>query len=228
MKSISPERVARSKRVKSLIEMAGLSRRNFGQKAGISASTLQHWESMTSHGLPENSAKKFLKALENFNIECTYEWLVHGTGSHPNKRNFINDYFANQITPYLTQHQQVNQIQDELALFLKHNKEATQFVVNDNAMEPHYLQGDIVGGVRRYGADIQTLINRDCVVLIKGGDIYLRSIRKGNIPGHYHLTHLNSFTTSPNPFFYDVKLVHAAPVIWLRRHDDFECAKEKA
>lgn len=230
MKPISPEREARSRRVQSLMEMTGLSRREFSRTTGISHSTLQHWESTSTHGLPERSAKRFIKALAVFGIECSYEWLLYGNGQYPKRFNRLelidnklqkNADFLIREEPsvYSNDNSQTRDIAEELEFFLYRHKEAVEYVVPDDAMQPRFITGELVAGIRRYGTDIEKLIDLDCIVLVEGGDIFLRTLRRGNLPGHYHLTHTNLNTVATKPFIYDVKLVSAAPVIWARRKD---------
>lgn len=221
---ISLERIARSKRIQSLIKMTGLSRRAFAHKIGLPSGTIQHWEDAEHHGLSEKGAKKLVKALHLHNIECTYEWLMYGTGAAPRYRYQLKENLSNLILQespkqYLNKEQQLTQIKTEVELFLQHHPDTIEWVVTDDAMQPFYLKGEVVAGIRRYGEDIAHLIGKDCIVLVEGGNVYLRRICKGNVPGHFHLTHLNPDTTVVTPYFYDAKLVSAAEVIWVRRQD---------
>jgi transcriptional regulator with XRE-family HTH domain len=225
VKEVSPERIARSKRLQSLIIMTGLSNRAFAEKLNIPPSTLQHWEDPTNHGLTEKGARKLVKAAQQQGINCTYEWLMHGTGASPGYRYQLEDNLSalaigETRAAYLTREQQLAQIEAELELFLNHHPETIEFIVPDDAMEPQYFKGEIVAGVRQKGKAIEQLIGKDCIVLVAGGDIYLRRICKGNLPGRYHLTHLNSKTSVTLPFFYDVTVISAAPVIWIRRGEN--------
>ncbi len=89
-------------------------------------------------------------------------------------------------------------------------------------MEPQFIKGEIVAGIRRYGAELEKLIGQVCIVLIQNqGEFCLRTLQKGNLPGLFHLTTTNSKTHAAQAFMSDVKIVSAAPVIWARRKDRF-------
>ncbi len=215
------ERLARARRVQLLRDMSQLSRREFAEKTGIPHSTMQHWEDGNVHSLPEKSINRLITGLAAIGIHCSFDWLLHGAGEPP----LVIDKWA--ITGQVmteeakhseaTQKNQIKQIQAETEVFLKQHKHAVDFVVNDDAMEPIYKKGEVVAGIRRYGKAIENLIGQDCIVLIQGGESYLRRLMAGSLAGCYHLSHINLATTARKPFFYDVKLVSAAPVVWLRR-----------
>lgn len=166
---------------------------------------------------------RFIKALKVFDIQCSHEWLMYGRGPGPEDINQLEmsnkDLLKKLPLKSHSEEGQTARIAEELNGFLQWNKDAIHYVVPDDAMEPRFVAGEIVAGIRRYDKDIEKLIGQDCVVLIEGGDLYLRTIRKGNLPGYYHLAHTNLQTTAPQPFLPDVRLVSAAPVIWTRRKD---------
>ncbi|WP_457767039.1 helix-turn-helix domain-containing protein [Coxiella burnetii] len=179
--------------------MTKLSRREFAKKSGIANTTLQHWEDGEKHTLPEKSVRRFIKALLNLGVHCSYDWLMHGKGPAPQ--------YAGHVI-----------FQEELTLFLSRNKNTVHLVVSDDAMEPRFVQGEVVAGVRVYGKEIEKLIGLDCIVLVQGGDLLLRTILKGDVEGYYHLGYTNPKTTASKPFLYNIELVNAAPVIWARRN----------
>jgi transcriptional regulator with XRE-family HTH domain len=215
----TPERSERARRVKSLRKMTGLSRRKFAKEAGFAYSTLQHWED-PEDGLPESTAREFLKVLPHFGIHCSYEWLMYGTGTTPEILNRLQS-FVQQFPENHVEKEKVSadtvQIAKELFVFMEQSSNSVNLRVPDNAMEPRFIAGELVAGIRKYGQDIQNLVGQDCIVLVQGGDIYLRTILKGSLEGSYHLAPLNPKTYAAKPFLYNVELVSAAPIIWARR-----------
>jgi transcriptional regulator with XRE-family HTH domain len=217
--TITPEQLARAKRIQLLREMTKLGRREFAKKTGIPNSTLQHWEGDKIVGMTEKSATRLIKALVSLGIHCSYEWLIHGEGKPPqylNKVTLENNNFPG-LTADFNETKQNRNIQKELNLFLQLNKDAVSLVVPDNAMEPCFIAGEIVAGTRYYGQDIKKFVGMDCIVLIQGDTLHLRRLVKGNIGGCYHLSSTNAQTTAHKPFFYNVELVSAAPILWTRR-----------
>ncbi|EAX32065.2 transcriptional regulator [Coxiella burnetii 'MSU Goat Q177'] len=220
MKRLKEERLARAKRVQAAREMTKLSRREFAKKSGIANTTLQHWEDGEKHTLPEKSVRRFIKALLNLGVHCSYDWLMHGKGPAPQYAGHV--IFQEETTDLPThgarQKNEDEEIKEELTLFLSRNKNTVHLVVSDDAMEPRFVQGEVVAGVRVYGKEIEKLIGLDCIVLVQGGDLLLRTILKGDVEGYYHLGYTNPKTTASKPFLYNIELVNAAPVILARRN----------
>lgn len=215
-KMIDHEREVRALRVQELRKMTKLSRREFSKKTGIPNATLQHWEDTEKHTFPEKSAKRLIKAMLALGIHCSYQWLIYGKGHPP---EFISS--SPTITSTNLTHQAIEsmdqQILLEIELFLRQSKDSTTFIVPDNSMEPRFVTGEIVGGIWQYGKNIQKLVGFECIVLVEGADVQLRTLLKGDIEGCFHLAHTNPKTTALKPFLYNVELVSAAPVIWSRR-----------
>ncbi len=215
------ERLARAKRVLLVREMTKLSRREFAKKTGIPHSTMQHWEDGSLHALPEKSVMRLIKASSALGVHCSYDWLMFGKGIPPHYIDKVA--LVSGTTQKLTKklnlsdEAQGKQIKEEITLFLRQDKDAVELVVPDDAMEPSFMAGEIVAGIRYYGKEIESLLGMDCIVLIQGGEAYLRRLLKGSMPGYFHLTHTNPNTTASKPFFYDVELVSAAPIVWKRK-----------
>ena len=87
--------------------------------------------------------------------------------------------------------------------------------VRGDSMSPVYRNGDTLICRRRPGKYGDNLIGRDCVVLTKSGDGYVKILRRGSRPGLFNLT-------SYNPVFEaveDVQLQWIAPIAWIKRGD---------
>ena len=84
-------------------------------------------------------------------------------------------------------------------------------------MEPKFIKGEYVAGIRRYKQSINDLVGLDCIVVTTEGELLVRKIRTSEAPGFYTLSSLNLNTTITHPVLYHVELISAAPIIWARR-----------
>ena len=209
---------ARGKRVAILRGMTRLSRRAFSEQYLIAARTLQNWEDALSGGISKGGARKIVAAIKPDGIHCTYEWLMFGIGEGPKVIEPVSNS-ALEDSPPLSADEQDKFIADELLLFRHHHKGVIDFVVADNGMEPRFVVGDYVAGIRRAKEAIDSIVGLDCIVQTLDGEVLLRTVKKGNAAGYYTLICSNSHTTIAKPILYDVVLLYAAPVIWTRRKD---------
>ncbi len=216
VQELHDEDLARAKRVLSLRTMTTLSRRAFSERYGIAPGTLQHWENAVP-GISIQGARRLIKALESGNIHCSLEWLMHGLGAAPRLPTPRQSGPLSQ-QGMLSDEEEAQAVAEELALFQEHYEDVIELVVADDGMLPCYQVGELVAGVRYYEEEINQLIEEDCIVFTKSGDLLLRQLRKSTIQAHYNLVCINPKTTVEKPILYEVELVSAAPVLWLRRH----------
>lgn len=214
----SPEHQARAKRVWGLRQVTGLSRREFAKRYGVAAGTLQNWEDPNGNGLSEKGAYRLVNALKTSGVYCNVEWLMHGVGDPPHAAETIPSPATLALKDDLpaSKYEQAA-LKAELQLFCSHYPEAIYFQVTDDSMLPTYQQGDFVAGIRVYQNNISQLIGQDCIILLSTGEQLLRRLRASAIPGLFDLMAINPQTHTQKPYFYDVNLVYAAPVIWWRR-----------
>lgn len=212
----TPLEIARARRVLSLRKMTGLSRRQFAKRYGVAPGTLQHWEDVHGNGLTEKGAKRLIKALQTSGIYCAFEWLMQGIGQGPRLQQPHN---TDSELLYETQNEdnEIIYIEQELALFYQHYKEAIDCIITDDGMWPLFKINDRVAGQRYYGAAIANCIHQECIVMTVEGDLLVRELRQSELPNHYTLACINPRTNVAKPIIYDVQLVSAAPVIWIRR-----------
>lgn len=80
-------------RVKSVRILLNLSRSELQEKTGISAATIRLWEDPrpNSKGISKKGATRFVKALRQINVDCTYQWLLYGVGNGPRKYESEDD-----------------------------------------------------------------------------------------------------------------------------------------
>ena len=90
---------------------------------------------------------------------------------------------------------------------------AVLLVVGDD-MQPAYGDGDLVyfyAPTRDLVVIRERLLGRECVVRLADGGEFVRRIEEGRAPDRFTLTGCNT------PTLEDVRLLSAAPVIWIRK-----------
>lgn len=215
-KTLDKEHSLRAKRVWSLRQLTQLSRREFAKRYGIAAGTLQNWEDATGNGLSEKGAYRLANSLKSDGIFCAPEWLMHGIGEPPHMAKLLPS--VTMVTEsHTTADAEQSLIAAELQLFCTHYSEAIYQHIKDDSMSPHYNTADYVAGVRYYENAINNFVGKDCIVLLNTGEQLVRRLRFSNMPGLFDLLSLNPETEITKPYYYDVILVYAAPIIWHRR-----------
>ncbi len=221
MNNIIDERslpIERGKRLKVLRNMSGLTIQELSEMYGIGASTIKYWESARSEGLSGKGAKKIIEAMLDRKVYCTYMWLMHGVGIHPQILDVQLGNAQKQIEAMNSTFEEEIAIANEMDAFLKASTDAITLVIFEDAMEPLYSIGNTIGGVRLYDNDISYAIGKDCIVETSTGEILCRRIGAGNELDTYHLCALNNQTNVYPPNLYDVKLKSVAPIarVWKR------------
>lgn len=217
--------IERGSRLRSLRGLIGLSRLQLCEKAAsfdesLNTSTLRHWEEGRGSGLTDKGAKKMVRIYAQLGVQCDISWLLFGFGTPPIVKSFKNSALKSSNLNH--EYKAAHDIQREIALFLQSHTLAFTVTVVDDAMYPAYRIGDILGAYARETDEIDKFINEDCIIETEDGLLLCRRLLKGRMPGHYILNCTNPNTTV-NPI-YDVKLIRAAPVIWMRRRDkDYPC-----
>ena len=219
MSKETDEHIARANRVRSLRKMTNLSRKEFQKRFGVAPGTLQHWEDPQKNGLTVKGAKRLTQVLKNAGIYCSLDWILYGRGTAP---QFLPSTDNVPIASSTKLHRvgetnEADCIASELSLFTQHYPEVINAVVPDDAMEPKFIKGEYVAGIRRYKQSINDLVGLDCIVVTTEGELLVRKIRTLEAPGFYTLSSLNLNTIIPHPVLYHVELISAAPIIWTRR-----------
>jgi transcriptional regulator with XRE-family HTH domain len=219
MSKETDEHIARANRVRSLRKMTNLSRNEFQKRFGVAPGTLQHWEDPQKNGLTVKGAKRLTLVLKNAGIYCSLDWILYGRGPGP---QYLPSTDEAPISAPIKLHRvaETNEgdcIASELSLFTQHYPEVINAVVTDDAMEPRFIKGEYVAGIRRYKKFIDDLVGLDCIVVTTEGELLIRRIRTLEAPGFYTLSSLNLNTTIAHPVLYHAELVSAAPIIWTRR-----------
>jgi HTH-type transcriptional regulator, cell division transcriptional repressor len=211
--------IARANRVKSLRQMTRLSRRLFAETYGIPASTLQNWEDIGANGLSEKGAIKLARVLKTVGIHCSIEWLLYGIGESPiiSDQLFLDQVSLKHQSLVLSDDEEVALIAAELLLFRQHYKQQVMdFIIQDDGMLPRFVIGEYVAGVSSV-KQLDKMIGYDCIIQAETGEMFVRNVKLGSIPGRYTLVCANPQTTVPLPALYDVEVIAMAPIIWARR-----------
>ena len=208
----------RGNRLRILRNMSGLTIHELADKYGVGASTIKYWECAKSEGLSPKGAKKFIEAMAGEGIYCSYMWLMHGVGIHP---QYIDRRYGNskkQQNPMGTSLEEEMAIYREMDTFLKETDNAVTLAIYDDSMEPFYLLGDTVGGNRLFGEDIVKAFDKDCLIETEDHQVLCRRFTVGHEAEHYTLYCMNPRTTVYPPNMYDVKIISVAPIsrIWRR------------
>ena len=214
-------RDSRAKRLKRLRRLTQKSRKEFALIYQISQGTLQNWETARFGGLTEKGAHLILAAIRQEKIYCTFEWLMYGAGSGPQKSSVSTPTSTQTDTPN-TQHRthktlHPNAIQLECDLFEKTHRNILHLEISNDAMLPNFAVGDWVAGRLIKQDALHHLIEQNCIVETEHHGRLLRRIRTGTEPHRYHLIANNAQTTINAPVLYNVKILSAAPAIWIRR-----------
>lgn len=215
---------ARAKRLLAARHLLGLSRDTLGERHGITRGTLQNWETpIRRNGLTLNGAKRIAHALKAEGLNCTVEWLMYGVGDPPQITENLLTAFATKSIDMKpneeTEQEETAQISKELLIFREAYPDYIDMIVPDDAMAPRFIEGEFIAGRRRFGDNIDSVLQLDCIVHLADNEIILRNIRPGSQPGLYTLACTNPNTKIKKPFLYDVELLSAAPVIWARRRN---------
>ena len=214
--------IAKSKRLMQLRKLAKLSRMDIAQLAGVSVSTYRGWEGARFGGIPIKRAVLLADALKTEGINVSSNWLMHGTEETPKK---IIYYQATQLQKALT-HSTKQQspeateqlyIKAELEFFCNNNNWKTiSLIVPNDAMEPCFLEGDLVAGIQVPHKDFSKIIGLNCIIRTKNNKILLRQIQKSNIEEWVVLSCLNP-NTKHQLIHREEEIIDIAPISWLRR-----------
>lgn len=193
-------------RLKSVRMQLGFSRREFADKCGFSAATLQAWED-GRYPVPKKSMIKYVKTLFDCGLITSPEWFINGEGLPPRP---INKFSLNSIA-------EKDAILREINFFETENKNPIITVITDDSMQPFYAIGDYVGGKLVPVDYADRYIGTFCIVKLITGETLVRKLRPSSEEGHYNLICTNLDTTSTSPFLLNCEITELAQVIWHRK-----------
>jgi transcriptional regulator with XRE-family HTH domain len=211
--------IAKAERLLQLRKLAKLSRNDAAQMAGVSVYTYKGWENARFGGIPQRRAALLVDMYQAEGIKSSVDWIMQGTGEPPNKLlcyqyTIFKDTIANPANQSPKNIEQLR-IKAELEFFCNnYSWETMSLTVPDDAMEPYFLQGDLVAGTKTSNTDFEKMNGSNCIVRTKNNKILLRQIHKSKTKDLFTLLCLNR---KHQLALHDVELVDIAPVIWIRK-----------
>jgi transcriptional regulator with XRE-family HTH domain len=199
----------RGERIRDIRNRLYMSRKAFSDKHKIPYPTLQNWEDGRFGGLSKRGARRLATIFTEEGIYCTEQWLLEGQGPEPKEMpRIILPVNEPEISVY-------DAVQKELKLFYQHNPEAIYAIVPDDLMEPRFCKGEFVAGNKHDPEKLERLINRDCIIQLKTGEVYIRRPMRVVDDKVETLALRNEQTKQ----FRHKDIMYIAPVIWARRED---------
>jgi len=195
-------------RLKSVRMQLGFSRREFADKCGFSAATLQAWED-GRYPVPKKSMVKYVKTLFDCGLITSPEWFIHGEGLPPRP---INSSSSTSLT-------EENTILKEIHFFEAENKNPVITVITDDSMLPFYGLGDYVGGKWVPADYAERYVGTFCIVNLASGETLVRKLRPGSEAGRFNLISMNVDTRASSAFLFNCEILQVAQVIWHRKVD---------
>ena len=212
---------AKAERLKRVRNLANLSREDFCSDGTVNLTTLISWEVGRFGGLSRKGAASVTARVAKEGVFVTPEWLLYGTGNSPDVHVNFNNLSVPEagINYEMDTSSEDARINVELMVFRKLNKNVIDFIVDDDAMLPHYRQGDYVAGTKRFNESIESLVGYDCIVQTADGRILMRNLQAGPRNISFNLVSTNLQSKVKNAISYDVELASAAPIVWHRRKE---------
>lgn len=195
---------ARAERLRRLRNMANLSREELCNTDTLNVATYKGWEIGRFGGLSSSGAKEVIKRIAKEGVICSLDWLLHGRGCSP----FI---IAN--TSSVCNNEDIPSVLQEITVFQNNFKDGIFLEVLDDGMLPQYKPRDYVAGIKKYDAEINSLIGDICIVQSIDNEIVVRQLLKGIEKNTYTMVCLNPKTTVAFPVLVNVEIKAAASII---------------
>lgn len=205
------ERGLRARRIRE--ELLRLSRPDIQRKYGIPTQTQQGWEDAKYGGINESAAQKLIELYQAEGLNISVEYLMYGDGNNP----FEQGYWTNCFSSKSVQLSEEEIVAQELKFFYKINKNAAHFIIKDDGMAPWLMPGDYVAGKWHFNNEIEETIGYPCIIQTYAGDTLVRIVRSGSNLNLYDLICSNTNTSTLPQTLKDIKILSAAPIIWIRK-----------
>lgn len=207
-----------SARVKYLRSLLRVSRSYLQEKYHLPEVTLKSWENGTTK-ISRTGAQKCVEMYRSEGLIVSADWIISGIGIDPKSTMTVSNYFSMPTNKDLPcEDDEVAMVRDA-NLFKESHQNAVVMIVSNDDMRPFYWPGDYIGGKVRTGIDIESCVNKDCIIYLKNGDRFFRRLVKNHSSG-YNLTCLNPNESTAEPVLFNVYVDRAAPVIWHRWKDE--------
>jgi transcriptional regulator with XRE-family HTH domain len=203
-----------SARLKYARELTGLSRTLFCKISNLSLSSVSHWEN-GEQKYSRQAAEQLTKSLKERGIQVSVEWLMEGVGHEPRAFNEQKDNQSTFNVSAVLDEEEF--IWRESTAFAKFYKDCLVHIIPDDSSFPLYKPRDHIGG-KIIPQEAISLFKADpFIVELEDGSIMLRYLEETSKVGIYHLRSINQATVMTKPLIKNVRIKHAAPVIWFRR-----------
>lgn len=205
----------RADRIKRLRDATRLSRTKFAEKYakyGVKKTSLQNWEDNRNFGLTEGGAFILLQAFQEEGLKLSIEFLMYGAGTDP-----IYDSIPCKTIEKDRQVSEQEHIAEELRLFHQYHVNAVDTIITDDSLLPLLRPGDYVAGIRYLNHEMEKAIGHPSIIQTESGEQFVRVVTCGKDLGYYTLTCTNTKTAAAT--LRDVKLLSAAPILWIRKFE---------
>lgn len=207
-------------RIKRARLLAGIAtRRDFEQKHGVSANTLQSWEQGKSI-LTAKGAQRLVAALKHEGWICSVEWLLQGSGLPPRHYERSAKHPSLILNDELSTHsplQQEERIYREIQFFKENNPNAIVLTIVDDSMEPFFSIGDTIGGIQFFDKPMEAYLGMCCILELEHNHIIPRYLQAGTQPNTFTASCTNPKAKTAPLNIYDAKIISAAPILWHRK-----------
>ncbi len=203
----------RGDRIKSARMLAGYTRKAFADKFLIPVPTIRAWEEPPAgrNGVTSSGTKRLIKVFQESGIYCTEDWILNGKGPGPTIVDRYNDTAPEALITWGEEESILRDIES----FKQNNHSAMVAVVTDRAMTPYYNYGDYVGGEKKTGRDICSLVGLNCIVEVRN-KTWIRRISMLDAENRYTLIALNMEVQGIEPVMFNVEITAAAQIVWHR------------
>ncbi len=205
-------------RIKHTRAVLGITRKEFGERSGISANTLRAWENGVNPISPK-VAKKLAQGFSHCGLQCQPEWILSGVGISPREFNRATKYTHMNETiavPDMEWDDALSIIK-EIQFFEFQHTNAIVVAISNDSMEPLYSLGEYVAGIAVTDVEIDNLVGQNCIIEDESGCVHVRKLQKGMMAKTYTCYALNPKTTAQEPVLFNIKVNSAAKIIWHRK-----------
>ena len=231
-RTLTDEEIAqKARRLIYLIDFSRVNRKELCQDTGIKPDTLYRWMNGRLQGIGPSGAASLLLKLRQIGVICSEDWLLYGEGIPPYRalaiselteappsslENFLSDDLSLNKSPDTADLAQRDLLvfNKEIKFFQENNPHALGVFLKDNAMQPVFMAGDYVAGVRTQ--QFEKLLGEFCLVQTENSGELLACRLEAGINNTFTLLCLNPNETRPMVLL-NQKLITAARIIWRRR-----------
>lgn len=204
----------KAKRLIYLIEFSRINRKDLCQDTGIKPDTLYRWMSGGLQGIGPTGAASLLAKLREFGVICSEEWLLTGEGTLPYRSLPLSEPAASSPQhPDKPYPENLLAFDKEIKFFHENNFGAMGLFLKDNAMQPVFMRGDYVAGIR--SSQFEKLFGEFCIVQLDSGDFLACRFEGGSEKGLFTLLCLSPTESRPLVLL-NQKVTIAARIIWRR------------